>query len=127
MCYYSPLAYNLDVTMNNLKNCSACEHHKTCIVRIKLKIVLDGYSSYFEKGYYSHINRIASSCINYLNLKRPELYERVLPLATQERIAIEKAMQRYQHNREHVARALGIGERTLYRKLKIYKEQGDVK
>jgi DNA-binding NtrC family response regulator len=34
--------------------------------------------------------------------------------------AIEKALDSHQGNRRQAARSLGIGERTLYRKLKEY-------
>ncbi len=37
-----------------------------------------------------------------------------------EKQQIEKALARFHNNRRKVARALGIGERTLYRKLKEY-------
>ncbi|MFC1569673.1 sigma-54 interaction domain-containing protein, partial [bacterium] len=37
-----------------------------------------------------------------------------------EKQQIEKALLRFRHNRRKVAKALGIGERTLYRKLKEY-------
>ncbi|MFH1941292.1 MAG: sigma-54 dependent transcriptional regulator [bacterium] len=37
-----------------------------------------------------------------------------------ERIQIEKALRRYRGNRRKTAKTLGIGERTLYRKLKEY-------
>lgn len=113
--------------MNNIRKCTSCTHWKTCIIRIKLQCVLSQYNNYFERGHYAHINQIAISCRNYLNLDTPKLATRVLPLAEQEKKTIEYAMQRYQNNREHVARALGIGERTLYRKLKRYKEQDKTK
>jgi len=37
-----------------------------------------------------------------------------------EKIQIEKALKYYKGNRRKAAKALGIGERTLYRKLKEY-------
>jgi len=43
-----------------------------------------------------------------------------LSLKDVERTAIEKALNRFDGNRRKAARALGIGERTLYRKLKEY-------
>ena len=43
-----------------------------------------------------------------------------LALKDMEKNHIEKALERYNGNRRRAARALGIGERTLYRKLKEY-------
>ncbi len=46
--------------------------------------------------------------------------EQQLTIKEMERIEIEKALNRYKGNKRKVAKALGIGERTLYRKLKEY-------
>jgi DNA-binding NtrC family response regulator len=43
-----------------------------------------------------------------------------LSIENLEKIQIEKALSRFDNNRKKAARALGIGERTLYRKLKEY-------
>ncbi|MFN2383065.1 MAG: helix-turn-helix domain-containing protein [Gemmatimonadota bacterium] len=43
-----------------------------------------------------------------------------ITLAELEREAIARSLAAHQGNRRHAARALGIGERTLYRKLKEY-------
>lgn len=43
-----------------------------------------------------------------------------LPPAESERIYLADALARHQHHRRHTADALGISERTLYRKLKRY-------
>ena len=50
----------------------------------------------------------------------PSNTDRKLTLKEIEKIEIEKALVRYKGNRRKVAKALGIGERTLYRKLKGY-------
>ena len=50
-------------------------------------------------------------------------YEKDAPFQTiqeLEKEQIEKALIRFRHNRRKAAKALGIGERTLYRKLKEY-------
>ena len=50
----------------------------------------------------------------------PTHAEEEMTLKEMEKIQIEKALERYRRNRRKAARALGIGERTLYRKLKEY-------
>jgi two-component system, NtrC family, response regulator HydG len=45
------------------------------------------------------------------------------PLAEVERYYIEQALQLAGGNREEAARMLGIGERTLYRKIKEWQEE----
>jgi DNA-binding NtrC family response regulator len=44
----------------------------------------------------------------------------VMPLQEAERILIRNALRAKRGNREHAARALGISERTLYRKIREY-------
>jgi len=46
--------------------------------------------------------------------------EEELTLKEVEKLQIEKSLERYRGNRRKTARVLGIGERTLYRKLKEY-------
>ncbi|MBN2028947.1 sigma-54-dependent Fis family transcriptional regulator [bacterium] len=46
--------------------------------------------------------------------------EQQFTIREMERIEIEKALNRYKGNKRRAAKALGIGERTLYRKLKEY-------
>ena len=47
------------------------------------------------------------------------------PLAEVERYYMEKALAMKEGNREEAARLLGIGERTLYRKLQEWKKEDD--
>jgi two-component system response regulator HydG len=49
------------------------------------------------------------------------------PLEEVERYFMEKALERTGGNREEAAKLLGIGERTLYRKLQEWKKEGDPK
>jgi len=44
----------------------------------------------------------------------------VLPPAEAERLYLADALARHQGHRRHTASALGMSERTLYRKLKRY-------
>ena len=46
--------------------------------------------------------------------------EEEITIKEMEKIQIEKALDKYRGNRRKTAKALGIGERTLYRKLKEY-------
>ncbi len=48
------------------------------------------------------------------------LYRAGMTMADVERAAIEAALRETQGNRRKAAEILGIGERTLYRKLKAY-------
>jgi DNA-binding NtrC family response regulator len=52
--------------------------------------------------------------------KRPVLYQPGMTMAEVERATIEAALQEYKGNRRRAAEVLGIGERTLYRKIKEY-------
>jgi DNA-binding NtrC family response regulator len=51
---------------------------------------------------------------------RPVLYRPGMTMAEVERATIEAALQEYKGNRRRAAEVLGIGERTLYRKIKAY-------
>jgi len=51
---------------------------------------------------------------------RPVLYRPGMTMAEVERATIEAALGEYQGNRRRAAEVLGIGERTLYRKIKAY-------
>ena len=47
------------------------------------------------------------------------------PLAEVERFYMERALDLAEGNREEAARMLGIGERTLYRKLQEWKKESE--
>ena len=51
---------------------------------------------------------------------RPVVYRPGMTMAEVEKAAIEAALQEYRGNRRRAAEVLGIGERTLYRKIKAY-------
>jgi len=51
---------------------------------------------------------------------RPVLYRPGMTMAEVERATIEAALNEYKGNRRRAAEVLGIGERTLYRKIKAY-------
>ncbi|MDO8667282.1 MAG: helix-turn-helix domain-containing protein, partial [Gemmatimonadales bacterium] len=53
------------------------------------------------------------------------IYEPGMRMADVERAAIAAALRATRGNRRKAAEALGIGERTLYRKLKEYHLEGD--
>ena len=50
----------------------------------------------------------------------PILYRTGMTMADVERATIEAALREYKGNRRRAAEVLGIGERTLYRKIKAY-------
>jgi DNA-binding NtrC family response regulator len=52
--------------------------------------------------------------------KRQVLYQPGMTMAEVERATIEAALREYKGNRRRAAEVLGIGERTLYRKIKEY-------
>src|SRR5688572_21567915 len=52
---------------------------------------------------------------------QPEVYRPGMTMAEVEKAAIEAALQEYRGNRRKAAEVLGIGERTLYRKIKAYR------
>ncbi|MGN6392541.1 MAG: sigma-54 interaction domain-containing protein [Gemmatimonadales bacterium] len=54
------------------------------------------------------------------NGDHPVLYRSGMTMAEVERAAIEAALQEHRGNRRRAAEVLGIGERTLYRKIKAY-------
>jgi len=51
---------------------------------------------------------------------QPVLYRPGMTMAEVERATIEAALNEYKGNRRRAAEVLGIGERTLYRKIKAY-------
>ncbi len=66
-------------------------------------------------GMYSPLQDEASQRSGLSNQEQP------LTLKEMEKIEIEKALNRYRGNKRKAAKVLGIGERTLYRKLKEYR------
>jgi DNA-binding NtrC family response regulator len=52
---------------------------------------------------------------------QPVVYRPGMTMADVEKAAIEAALQEYRGNRRKAAEVLGIGERTLYRKIKAYR------
>jgi DNA-binding NtrC family response regulator len=55
------------------------------------------------------------------NGDQPVLYRPGMTMAEVERATIEAALKEYKGNRRRAAEVLGIGERTLYRKIKAYR------
>jgi DNA-binding NtrC family response regulator len=52
--------------------------------------------------------------------EQPVLYRAGMTMADVERATIEAALREYKGNRRRASEVLGIGERTLYRKIKAY-------
>ena len=55
------------------------------------------------------------------NGEQPVLYRSGMTMAEVEKAAIAAALNEYRGNRRKAAEVLGIGERTLYRKIKAYR------
>jgi DNA-binding NtrC family response regulator len=53
--------------------------------------------------------------------EQPVVYRSGMTMAEVEKAAIEAALREYRGNRRRAAEVLGIGERTLYRKIKAYR------
>jgi DNA-binding NtrC family response regulator len=58
------------------------------------------------------------ACEHYLKLAEQRKDDEIIPLKEMERRHLLKAMQRYNYNQKLVAKKLGIGYTTLWRKLK---------
>jgi DNA-binding NtrC family response regulator len=54
------------------------------------------------------------------NGEHPVLYRSGMTMADVEKATIEAALREYRGNRRRASEVLGIGERTLYRKIKAY-------
>jgi len=52
---------------------------------------------------------------------QPVIYRAGMTMAEVEKAAIEAALREHRGNRRRAAEILGIGERTLYRKIKAYR------
>jgi DNA-binding NtrC family response regulator len=52
--------------------------------------------------------------------EQPVVYRAGMTMAEVEKATIEAALKEYKGNRRRAAEILGIGERTLYRKIKAY-------
>ena len=57
------------------------------------------------------------------NQKDPLVLHHSLPLKEVEKVVILDTLRRQRYNRTHTARVLGIGVRTLQRKLKQYRQE----
>ncbi len=95
--------------------CTSCNHAAVCLFRSKLNTLVNNHSHLFRSGSYAAANSFADVC---------GLYNRTEPvrLADCERQCILAAMVHCSNNKVAAATLLGIGGRTLYRKLSQYKE-----
>jgi DNA-binding NtrC family response regulator len=71
-----------------------------------------------ELGDHSHLSDV--SAVVDQNGDQPVLYRPGMTMAEVERATIEAALREYKGNRRRASEVLGIGERTLYRKIKAY-------
>lgn len=96
------------------KHCTACYHSKVCIFRTKLVTLVNNFRHLFNEGPYSVGNGFASVC-RHFNESAVDF-----TLSTLEEQRIIQALAAAKDNRGEAAKLLGIGERTLYRKLHKY-------
>ncbi|HET8837221.1 MAG TPA: sigma-54 dependent transcriptional regulator [Gemmatimonadales bacterium] len=73
-----------------------------------------------EVGEHGSLAELASSDGDEENGGQPVLYRPGMTMAEVEKAAIEAALHEHRGNRRLAAEVLGIGERTLYRKIKAY-------
>ena len=111
------------------KYCARCGHFKVCIFTTKINNILNNHSHFFrEKGSYSIAGKFAEICNNFIGVEEnyPSLNN---TLENIEKRYILKTIEDNPGygNRLKVAGILGIGERTLYRKLKGYGIKGKFK
>jgi DNA-binding NtrC family response regulator len=74
-----------------------------------------------EVGEHGSLAELASTDGDGENGAQPAVvYRSGMTMAEVEKAAIEAALQEHRGNRRQAAEVLGIGERTLYRKIKAY-------
>ncbi len=94
--------------------CTSCIHTAVCHFRSKLGTLVNNHSHYFRRGSYAAANNFAEVCNLYSKSSGD------ITLAEWEKQGIIRALQETNQNRTEAAKLLGIGERTLYRKLHKY-------
>jgi DNA-binding NtrC family response regulator len=73
-----------------------------------------------DLGNNTHVGDVMSLDDHDGEQEQPVLYRSGMTMADVERATIDAALQEYKGNRRRAAEVLGIGERTLYRKIKAY-------
>ena len=73
-----------------------------------------------EVGEHGSLAELASAYGDWENGAEPVVYRSGMTMAEVEKAAIEAALHEHRGNRRLAAEVLGIGERTLYRKIKAY-------
>jgi DNA-binding NtrC family response regulator len=71
-----------------------------------------------DLGEHAHVTDVMSEVER--DGEQPVVYRAGMTMADVERATIEAALREYKGNRRRAAEILGIGERTLYRKIKAY-------
>jgi DNA-binding NtrC family response regulator len=71
-----------------------------------------------DLGHHAQVTDVLSEVEG--NGDQPVLYRAGMTMADVEKATIEAALKEYRGNRRRAAEVLGIGERTLYRKIKAY-------
>ncbi len=89
--------------------------------KIPLPIYLDGHMRWREKDIDDWIQEGCPTSKFKRTQDAAGIYEDNLNLKVVEKEKIAEALRRTSENREKAAHLLGIGERTLYRKIKEYR------
>src|SRR3954464_4808919 len=76
-----------------------------------------------DLGHHAQVGDLVSE-LEQENGTQPVLYKSGMTMADVEKATIEAALKEYAGNRRRAAEVLGIGERTLYRKIKAYHLEG---
>jgi DNA-binding NtrC family response regulator len=76
-----------------------------------------------DLGHHAQVSDLVSE-LDQENGSQPVLYKSGMTMADVEKATIEAALKEYAGNRRRAAEVLGIGERTLYRKIKAYHLEG---
>jgi DNA-binding NtrC family response regulator len=76
-----------------------------------------------DLGHHAQVHDLVSE-LEQENGSQPVLYKSGMTMADVEKATIEAALKEYAGNRRRAAEVLGIGERTLYRKIKAYHLEG---
>ena len=98
------------------KACSSCSHRTVCVFRLKVENILNNHSHFFLRGSRTITGGLARLCRYYVE----RTVQEAVGLRDWEKECIIRALDETSGCRADAAALLGIGERTLYRKINQY-------